>query len=328
MLMRKPTDEIVSADIGGTHARFAVATIGPERVELGEPVTLRTGDYASFDSAWHEFERQSQAELPSKLSIAIAGPIDGSELSLTNSQWRFDRDRIADRLGLESITLMNDFGAAAHAVATVHEGDFLHITGPDERLPETGVVTVVGPGTGLGAALLLRREKGDYEIVETEAGHIDFAPLDALEDRIVVELRKIFRRVSQERIVSGPGLRNIYDVLSIIEGKRAGIRDEPELWAAALEEKDQLATVALDRFCMCFGAIAGDFALASGARAVVLAGGIGKRLKNYLPHSGFADRFIAKGRFSSRLASMPVKLINYPEPGLLGAAAAYAQMAR
>jgi len=204
----------------------------------------------------------------------------------------------------------------------------LHITGPEGPLPESGVVTIVGPGTGLGAALLLCRGKGDYEIIETEAGHIDFAPLDVVEDRIVTELRKSFRRVSAERLVSGPGLRNIYDVLGLIEGQGTGIRDEAELWSAAIGRNDQLATLALDRFCMCFGAVAGDFALAHGASAVVIAGGIGKRLKDCLPNSGFADRFVAKGRFSSRLAAMPVKLIMHPEPGLLGAAAAYAQKLR
>jgi len=323
--MAEPANRIVSADIGGTHARFAIATIQSGRVQLDEPVTLHTADYASFESAWQTFERQAQAELPRELSIAIAGPVDGAELSLTNSQWRFNRDRIVDQLGIKSIMLMNDFGAVAHAVAAVDETALVHIAGPDEPLPSTGVVTIVGPGTGLGAALLMRHNKAEYEIIETEAGHIDFAPLDALEDRIVAELRKTFRRVSAERLVSGPGLRNIYDVLGMIEGRPATIRNEAELWSAALGQKDQLAGVALDRFCMCFGAVAGDFALAHGAGAVVIAGGIGKRLKDHLPASGFADRFVAKGRFSSRLASIPVKLITHPEPGLLGAAAAYAR---
>jgi len=323
--MGGPVNTIVSADIGGTHARFAIATLEEGRVQLGEPVTLRTKDYASFESAWREFESQSQTQLPRDLSIAIAGPIDGVELSLTNSQWRFNRDRIVDRLGLKSLMLMNDFGAVAHAVANVDEAELLHVAGPVETIPEKGVVTIVGPGTGLGAALLARRNKQEYQIFETEAGHIDFAALDAVEDRMVMELRKTFRRVSVERVISGPGLRNIYDVLGIIEGKPAGIRDEAELWSAALGQTDQLATVALDRFCMCFGAIAGDFALAHGACAVVIGGGVGKRLKDHLPNSGFADRFIAKGRFSSRLASMPVKLITHPEPGLLGAAAGYVQ---
>ena len=326
--MSGPATRIVSADIGGTHARFVIATIEPERVELGEPVTLRTSDYASFESAWYEFERRSQTELPRELAIAIAGPVDGAELSLTNSQWRFNRDRIVDQLGLNSITLMNDFGAVAHAVATAGETVLLHMAGPERPLPEKGVVTIIGPGTGLGAALLVRRDEDQYDIIETEAGPTDFSPLDALEDRIVIELRKDFRRVSVERIVSGPGLRNIYDVLGVIEGKPAGIRDETKLWSAALAQTDKLAAVALDRFCMCFGAVAGDFALAHGASAVVIGGGIGKRLKDFLPNSGFADRFVAKGRFSSRLASMPVKLITHPEPGLLGAAAAYTQALR
>jgi glucokinase len=111
-------------------------------VELEEPVTLRTGDYASFESAWHELERRSQSELPRDVSIAIAGPVSGGELSLTNSQWRFNRKRIVDQLGLNSIILMNDFGAVAHAVATAGETSLLHVAGPEGPLPERGVVTI------------------------------------------------------------------------------------------------------------------------------------------------------------------------------------------
>lgn len=317
--------QIVTTDIGGTHARFAIATLERGEVELGEPVTLMTGDYVTFEGAWQEFGERSSIDLPRNLAIAVAGPVTGDELSLTNSRWRFNRSEILRQLGLSSIVLVNDFGAVAHSLSAIDDASLLHITGPDEPLPTKGIVTVIGPGTGLGAALLVRRGKQDYEVIETEAGHVDFAPLDAVEDRIVVELRKTFRRVSVERLVSGPGLRNIYDVLSTFEGKRETIRDEADLWSAALNGTDELATVALDRFCMCLGAVAGDLALAHGASAVVIAGGIGKRLQDRLAKSGFANRFIAKGRFERRLAAMPVKLIIYPEPGLLGAAVAFAR---
>jgi glucokinase len=186
------------------------------------------------------------------------------------------------------------------------------------------VISIIGPGTGLGVAALLRKSEG-YEVIETEGGHIDFAPLDVLEDRILVELRRSFRRVSIERIASGRGLWNLYEALGAIEGQSLTFHDEKELWASALAEGDSLATAALDRLCLTLGAVAGDMALAQGAVAVVIAGGVGLRLADYLPRSGFRDRFIAKGRFERRMDEMPVKLITHPQPGLVGAAAAFAK---
>jgi glucokinase len=162
-------------------------------------------------------------------------------------------------------------------------------------------------------------------VIETEGGHVDFAPLDSLEDRILIELRKSFRRVSVERLVSGRGLMNIYQSLGAIENRPLAIRDEKALWTAALEASDSLATAALDRFCLCLGAAAGDVALAQGAKAVVIGGGLGLRLADHLPGSGFRDRFVAKGRFERTMSDMTVKLITHPQPGLLGASAAFAR---
>ena len=186
------------------------------------------------------------------------------------------------------------------------------------------MISIVGPGTGLGVAALLRKED-HYEVIETEGGHIDFAPLDNLEDLMLTQLRKSFRRVSVERIASGRGLWNVYEALGAIEGKDLTFHDERELWTAALAGNDSLANAALDRFSLTLGAVAGDLALAQGAVAVVIAGGVGARVADHLPRSGFRDRFIAKGRFERRMDEMPVKLITYPEPGLFGAAAAFAK---
>jgi glucokinase len=319
---------IATADIGGTHARFAIARIdGTHAVEIGEPIILRTAEFVSFESAWGTFEQAVGGPLPTDLALAVAAPVGNDEVSLTNSHWHIRPEEIVSRLGLGSILLINDFAAVAHALAAVDEDAFLHVVGPNQPLPKAGAITIVGPGTGLGAALLVREGSGEYRVVETEGGHIDFAPLDALEDGIVGELRKKFGRVSVERLVSGPGLLNIYEVLAGMEGQAGDLRGEAELWSAALDGSDRLAVAALDRFCMCLGAVAGDLALAHGASAVVIAGGIGRRLGTRLGNSGFAARFVSKGRFQRRLAATPVKLITYPEPGLLGAAVAFAKRA-
>ena len=317
---------IASADIGGTHARFALARIDGGRVaSLGEPVTLKTAEYASFERAWEEFGRRIDQPLPNELAIAFAGPVDGQLLKLTNNPWIIRPALLSGRLGLDRFTVVNDFGAVAFAVATIEEAAYHHVCGPDVKLPNEGVISIVGPGTGLGVAALLRHADGSYDPIESEGGHVDFAPLDAIEDRVLVELRRSFRRVSVERLASGRGLVNIYEALGAIENRPLGIRDDKALWTAALDGSDSLAAAALDRLCLILGAVTGDIALAQGAKAVVIGGGVGQRLAEYLPLSGFRDRFIAKGRFERRMAEMPVKLITYPQPGLFGAAAAFAR---
>lgn len=316
---------IVTADIGGTHARFAIASVdGGQVVELGEPVTLRTADHASFQLAWQEFGRRAGIDLPNELAIAFAGPVGGEVLKLTNNPWMIRPYVMKERLGVEQFIIVNDFGAVGHAVATLGDEHFRRLCGPDHALPDEGVISIVGPGTGLGVAAVLRKAAG-YDVIETEGGHVDFAPLDAIEDRILKQLRRNFRRVSVERVASGQGLRNLYEALGKIEKRDLAFHEDSDLWTAALDGSDGLATAALDRLCLTLGAVAGDLALAHGSSAVVIAGGVGLRLADYLPHSGFRDRFIAKGRFERRMDEMPVRLITHPQPGLFGAAAAFAR---
>ena len=317
--------QVAVADIGGTHARFALAEIEDGRVaSLGDPITLKTADHASFQLAWQDFGRRIGVELPHEMAIAFAGPVGGEVLKLTNNPWVIRPYLMKERLGVDRFTIVNDFGAVAHAVATLEDEHFHYLCGPDHALPEEGVISIVGPGTGLGVAALLRKADG-YEVIETEGGHVDFAPLDSLEDKILKQLRKDFRRVSIERVASGQGLWNLYEALGAIEKRDLVFHDDKELWPAALECSDELAAAALDRLCLSLGAFAGDMALAQGASAVVIAGGVGLRLADYLPKSGFRDRFIAKGRFERRMDEMPVRLITYPQPGLFGAAAAFAR---
>ena len=169
------------------------------------------------------------------------------------------------------------------------------------------------------------RHAGGYHVQATEGGHVDFAPLDAIEDAILARLRGRYRRVSVERIVSGPGLVEIYEALAAIEGKAVRQQDDKALWQSALAGDDSLATAAIDRFCRSLGSVTGDIALAQGGSGVVIAGGLGLRIRDVLLRSGFADRFRAKGRFEALMASLPVKIITHPQPGLFGAAAAFAR---
>lgn len=319
--------ELVAVDIGGTNARFTIATVQDDgAVTLGEVITLPTHAYASLRSAWAAFAERAGRKLPTDGAISFAGPVDGKVLKLTNSPWVVRPELIPSVLGLERYEIVNDFGAVAYAVSRLGRDDMRHLCGPDEPLGTDGTISIVGPGTGLGVAQL-RRCDGKVDVIETEGGHIDFAPLDRLEDQILQRLRDRYRRVSIERIVSGPGLVNLYEALAGIEGRTVAANvDDKELWKLALAGSDVLASAALDRFCLSLGSVAGDLALAHGAwSGSVIAGGIGARIADHLPISGFGGRFTAKGRFEARMTKIPVKLITHEQPGLLGAAVAFAE---
>jgi len=317
--------ELVTVDIGGTHARFAMAKLGTDgAISLGEAVTLHTKDHASFQTAWEAFRALSGGSLPRAVSMAIAGPVGGDIIRFTNNPWIIRPALIAAKLDVDRFTLVNDFAAVAHAVARADSSQFLHLSGPDAPLGASGTISVIGPGTGLGVAHIWR-DRHSYRVQATEGGHIDFAPLDSIEDAILARLRKRHNRVSVERVVAGPGIVDIYQTLAAIEGRSVPERDAVEIWTAGQDGSDSLAAAAVDRFCLSLGSVAGDITLAQGGFAgVVIAGGLGYRIRETLRTSGFAQRFCAKGRFESMMAGIPVKLIVHPQPGLFGAAAAFA----
>lgn len=318
--------ELVAVDIGGTHARFAIASVAQDgSITLGEPETLHTDDHASFQTAWEDFRERMGGTLPSAVSMAVAGPVKHDLIRFTNNPWIIRPPLIVDRLGCDRYTIVNDFAAVAHAAARAPAEQFLHLAGPDEDLPASGTISVLGPGTGLGVAHFWRDGEGQYRVQATEGGHGDFAPVDSIEDAILARLRKRHTRVSDERVVSGPAIVDIYQTLAAMEGRAVIEQDDVAIWTAGTTGEDSLAAAAVDRFCLALGSVAGDIALIQGASGVVIAGGLGYRIRDTLLSSGFADRFAAKGRFSNLMANMPVKLIVHPQPGLFGAAAAFAR---
>jgi glucokinase len=203
-----------------------------------------------------------------------------------------------------------------HAVAGAGASDFASVCGPREDAEKIGAVTsIVGPGTGLGVAMLVRHAAG-HMVVPTEAGHMGFAPTDGIEDVLLSAVRRgLTGRVSVERLVSGPGLAAIHLALG-----GAPAADQRELWRDVLGGESAEAEATLERFLAMLGGFAGDVALAQGASAVVLAGGLGARLGARLAHPAFAARFVDKGRFGARMAAIPVTRLLIDEPGLVGAA--------
>ena len=317
--------DLVAIDIGGTNARFAIASIGTDgAITLGDPVTLATSDFASLETAWEEFERRADGPVPRHAAVAIAGPVTGDTVRMTNNSWVLHTGRLDEQLGLDCVTVLNDFAAVAHAVANAGPDHFEYLAGPDRPLPDTGTISVIGPGTGLGVAHFHRFD-GGYHVQATEGGHLDFAPVDAVDDAILQRLRKRHRRVSIERVVSGPGIVEIHAALAALEHRDIAEQDDRTIWQKGLAREDALCAAAVERFCMSLGSVAGDFALGHGASAVVIAGGLGYRIRETLKTSGFAGRFTFKGRYEQLMAGIPVRLVTHPQPGLLGAAAAFAR---
>jgi glucokinase len=308
---------VIAVDIGGTHARFAVARVAAGRVvDLAPEMTLATAAHADFDTALRAFLATLTEPVPRLLALAVAGPVGGAEVRPTNNDWVLQRAVP----GFDDVMIINDFDAVGHAVAQAGEDQFVHLCGPDLPLPETGTISIIGPGTGLGIAHIWRGA-GDYRVQPTEGAHGDYAPTDAVEDAILARLRLRFGRVSVERVASGPG---IVDIHAVLAGGAEGL-DDRALWTRGFAGSDRAAVAAVERFCAILGGVAGDVALVQGASAVVIAGGLGLKLREMLPQSDFAARFCAKGRFSDIMAAMPVKLITHPQPGLFGAAAAFAR---
>lgn len=326
------TQELIAVDLGGTNVRFCRARIENNRpVGLSDIRKYKVADFASLADAWRRFEQDEDDPLPDEASVAVAGPVPAEgPVKMTNTSWVIDRDALKAELSLSHLTLVNDFAAVAHGVAALPPAKLAHLFGPDTGLPSDGVVTVVGPGTGLGVAMAVLGGSG-CRILPTEGGHVSYAPFDAAEDLLLHRLRARFGRVSAERVVSGPGLNAIYAALAEMNGEAVPELSDADLWARALgqasdgtvvAQDDALANRALAQFFSSYGSVVGDYALAHLSKAIVLAGGLTARMKGHPGFSAFHDRFTAKGRYRELMCGLPVYYADHPEIGLFGAAAA------
>lgn len=310
------------ADIGGTNARFALTDPRTPQPELHHVHSLPGEQFASLQHAAEHYLAQVGAS-PRRAALAVASPVTGDAIRLTNRAWSFSRRELQASLGLDQLQVINDFGAVAWAVPSLGAEDRICLHGPDTS-PLRGPVSVVGPGTGLGVALLVGDAASDWRVVETEGGHVSFAPLGDEELAISRWVTARHGRCSTERLLSGTGLSYIDATLAGVPPASTDVplRDPAQIVAAALEGHDLLARRTLARFCAVLGSVAGDAALHHGARTVVIAGGIVPRFIPFLRSSAFRERFLAKGRFAALLESVSIHVIIHPSPGLLGAAVA------
>jgi glucokinase len=305
-------DTRLVADIGGTFIRLAIAEDGV----LGVPQVRRTAEYGGLEDAACAFlAGLPTGTRPTQAVVAVAAPITGDTIRLTNTAWSFSRAAAKAALGLEELLVVNDFAATAMAIPHFGPADIVPV---GTVLPAgDGPVAILGPGTGLGMASMARTAQGFF-LVAGEGGHATMPASTREEDFVIDRLRARFGHVSAERVLSGPGLENIYLALG---GENTTRLAATEITARAVAGGDELCVRALKMFFGMLGTVASNLALTMGATGgVYIAGGIVPRLRGAFLASDFRARFEAKGRFSSYLAAIPTWLVVHEEPALLGLA--------
>ena len=303
-------------DIGGTNARFAIAEGGKYRelrhVENEHYPSLHDA-IADYLKALPEAERGNLAG-----ALAIAGPVLGDRISLTNKSWSFSVEELKRSLHLTKLVAVNDFAANAYAIPHLTAQQILTIGPAIENAH--GNIGLVGPGTGLGMSSLIPHGDG-WTLVAGEGGHATLAASTEEEFAIIQLLRKRWSHVSAERVLSGAGLVNLYEALCAIKGVEPLMFSPADVTRHAMNKSDETCVRAFDRFCEFLGGVAGDLALTISAfGGVYIAGGILPRFKEAFAASAFRQRFEAKGRFASMLVRMPTWLILEESPGLVGLA--------
>ena len=300
------------ADIGGTNARFALL----EGARPGPTLVLQVAAFPTFEAALAEALAQlAPRGAVSQAVLALAGPVEGEAMRLTNAAWEISAPALKARFGFARVRLVNDFLAQAHALPHLAGADLRPIGGGQ---PAPGApMVVLGPGTGLGVAGFL---PGPRLAVPTEGGHMDLAPTDAREDAVISALRARHGRAGAEEALSGRGLVLLHEVMAGLRGAVVPPRDAAAVIAAA--EACPVAAEAVEVFLGLLAGLAGDLALAWGARGgVFIAGGIPPRLAGRLDDATFRARFEAKPPMQAWMAGVPLALVLHPAPAFLGLAA-------
>jgi glucokinase len=306
------------ADIGGTHVRFALVTAGGAPAET---MVLRCSDYAGPAEAARGYLRAvAPTAAARRAAFAVASPVVGDRVDLTNSPWSFSIAATRDALGLERFTVVNDFTAVALSIPHLGADDLVRLGGGSGGAAGAPVAAL-GPGTGLGVSALVPDQDGRWVALATEGGHITMAAADDREAELLAWLRHRFGHVSAERVLSGPGLVNLYEAVAARNGRQPVYNTPDAISQRALDNTCMVCREALDTFFAMLGTVAGNLALTLGARGgVYIAGGILPRMPDAFAASGFRARFESKGRFQPYVASVPTWLVVHPQPAFAGLA--------
>lgn len=310
-------------DIGGTNARFAMV----HNQTLVHVQTLPTSEFADLGAAMQAYLRLLDLPAPAQACMAIANPIDGDWLRMTNTAWAFSIEETRQRLGLQSLRMLNDWEAMAMAVPTFEPHELLPL-GAGEAVPHAPR-GLLGAGTGLGVSALVRSHGGEWVPIAGEGGHVTLSPGNAREADILRVLWQRWPHVSAERVISGMGLENLHAALVQLQGQAVPALGAADITQRALSGQDPLCLEAVETMCVLLGRVAGNLALTLGARGgIYLGGGVLAHLREYLSRSGFRAAFEEKGRFAPFLSRVPVWLIEATQPALRGAAMALQQAPR
>jgi len=308
-------DPVLVADIGGTHVRFGLAA----RVGVQRERTLSCSDYSDLAAAAGEYLADfGSAERPERAVFAVASPVTGDRVSMTNLAWEFSIEELRRDLALNVLRVVNDFTALALALPALERDDLRRLKEGETRPREP--MALLGPGTGLGVSALIPVHE-TWMPLSSEGGHCDLAPGNRREWLVLEALQRSFGRVSAERVLSGPGLVNLYTTLCEIEGIDAIDSQPSEIEARAGSDENSLEAEAIRLFCGWLGAFAGDLALTLGARGgVFLAAGVLPKMGPLFDRELFVRRFLDKGRFRGYLEPIPIDLILHRTATLVGAA--------
>jgi glucokinase len=322
--MPNPDDEaaalefpILIGDVGGTNARFAV--VMDADCEPGEPQIVQTASFETIDDAIRSAILDRLAVRPRSAVLAVAGPVDGDEIALTNCPWVVRPRAMFETLGLKDILVLNDFEAQALAVVALGE-EHMEKIGAGTPEPNAGRV-VLGPGTGLGVAGLIHA-CGRWIPVPGEGGHMDIGPRTPRDFEVFPHIERIDGRISGEQILCGRGLVNVYRAVALADGRAPRFTAPAEITKSALEASDATAEEALDLFVTCLGRTAGDLALVFKSRGgVFLPGGIAQKIVPALKAGTFRAAFEDKAPHSEMMKATPVYVITHPLAALAGLAA-------
>jgi glucokinase len=305
-------DRTLVGDIGSTNVRLAMAS---DRRFIWHG---SVAGHANLAEAIRAFLKERSGPEPLAACLAVAGPVIEGACTFTNSGWRVDRRELAAAFGWEAVQLVNDFEALAFALPHLGPSDLIAIGGG--AAVAGAPMLVIGPGSGLGMACLVPSPDG-HRAIASEGGHMTLPAHDSQEEAVIAVLRQRYGHVSAERVLSGPGLVDLYAVLGGILGRDVPERDAAAIAAAALDGSCVHCIATLDTFCAVLGGVAGDMALVAGAQGgVFIAGGIVPRLHRYLARSAFRERFEGKGRLRSYLTAIPTHVVIRPDPAMLGLA--------
>jgi glucokinase len=309
------------ADIGGTNARFALET-GPG--EISQVLVYPCAEYPGVAEVIKKYLKDTKIGRVNHAAIAIANPVDGDQVSMTNHDWTFSIEATRRALGFDTLLVVNDFTALAMALPGLTDAQRVQIGGGTRR--QNSVIGLLGPGTGMGVSGLIPADDR-WIALGSEGGHATFAPADEREDIVLQYARKKWSHVSFERVAAGPGLEIIYRALAGRDKKRVPANvDAPEITRRAIEENEPLALETVDCFCGILGTFAGNIAVTLGALGgIYIGGGVVPRLGEFFAKSSFRKRFEAKGRFEAYLANVPTYVITAQYPAFLGVSAILAE---